>query len=72
MTLPPQKLGDQGQRYAVWTRGYPQDGDKAIQFSDSYDTACSLADNWVRAPGCVKSWVIDREDNYTEVWGAYP
>lgn len=72
MTLPPEKLGDQGQRYWVVAEGYPQKGSNDVGYSEKYETACALADAIVQAPGCVKAQVVDREDHNEVVWEPRP
>lgn len=63
MTLPPERIGDKGQRYEVHATGYPKDGTNTIGWSASLKGAEQLAAGIALAPGCTSTEIFDRTDN---------
>lgn len=60
MTLPPEKLGDKGQRYEVRAIGYPEDGENVIGWATTRAAAAHMAASIGLAPECKSASVVDR------------
>lgn len=65
MTLPPEKIGDKGQRYEVHCIGYGGPGDRVVGWSDNLDGAEKMARAIMLAPSCTGAHVLDRETRVT-------
>jgi hypothetical protein len=63
MTLPPERIGDKGQRYEVRATGYPKAGENVIGWSATKEGAKQMADAIRHAPSCTSTTVYDRELN---------
>ena len=62
MTLPPERIGDKGQRYVVHyhTRSEGLGVDKVLGYSNDLDGADRMMRAWLSAPDVVDVWVEDR------------
>lgn len=63
MTLPPERIGDGGQRYVVQTSGWPKadiQGWQNAAYSATYGGALQLTDVFMDCPGCKGTQIIDR------------
>lgn len=68
MTLPPDKIGDKGQRYEISCFGYPfADRDNVIGWCDDLDGVKTLMRAGSLAPGASSMSVRDRW-NQTSEW----
>lgn len=63
MTLPPERIGDKGQRYVVECKGYPKDGWHPIAYTNSRKDAERMAEGILKAPTAEDSRIIDREQS---------
>lgn len=73
MTLPPEKIGDKGQRYELRATGYPKDEESVIGWSPDKDGAYELGLAISQAPGCTSIRVVDRtgaEPDFVRYFGA--
>lgn len=64
MTLPPEKLGDKGQRWIVELLGYPRDDTDEWQpaaYVTTEEAALEVARLFLECPGCVNARARDRE-----------
>jgi len=61
VTLQASQIGDQGQRFEVHCRGYPEDGDQVIGWATTLDRAEAMAASIRLAPRAISGWVVDRE-----------
>lgn len=59
MTLPPERIGDKGQRYEA--RYEDPDGEHVIGWGNSAAGAQTLADAMKLRPSTIRAWVVDRE-----------
>lgn len=62
MTLRPEQLGDQGQRYQIEAEGYPADGWQVVGWANDYGAAVRLANGIYTAPSCTLTAIRDRHD----------
>lgn len=62
MTLPKSRIGDKGQRFELWTFGYPENGWSIIGWSDDRFRMTRWASSMLVAPGCLGVFVHDRTD----------
>lgn len=62
MTLPPEKIGDKGQRFTVELKGYPKPGWQEVAFSDCKDSARRLGKSMMLAPSATAYRVVDRDE----------
>lgn len=63
MTLPPEKIGDQGQRYVIKATGYPdpdREGWQDIGYSDSKASAVAMMRRLAQIPSVGRVWIKDR------------
>ena len=63
MTLQPNQLGDQGQRYEVRYIEGEDDETKPVPvlgWSDDLERAQRMATNWELRPSVTAAWVVDR------------
>lgn len=70
MTLPPEKLGDQGQRYVVQTTGYPDPEKKGWQdigFTNSRDDALAMMRGIAQAPSVGHVQIVDRQPDVLKI-----
>lgn len=67
MTLPPEKIGDKGQRYVVWCRGYPGQGWNRVAYTDDFQRGDDMGRTMLTAPGCQAYQVEDRQALNTSV-----
>jgi len=63
MTLPPQRIGDKGQRYEIRFR---KDSDalgtqRVLGWSAKWRGAREMRDAWWDAPDVAEVWIVDRE-----------
>lgn len=63
MTLPPERIGDKGQRYEVRATGYPKAEESVIGWSADLDGAEKMADAIGCAPSCTSTLIFDRQEN---------
>lgn len=63
MTLPPERLGDKGQRYEVRASGWPRDGESVVGWSADIGGAERMAAAARMAPSCTGTVVLDRRQN---------
>ncbi len=57
MTLPPERIGDKGQRYEVNSLGrYGRVG-----WSPTLKGAREMRDAILTAPSCTEAWIVDRD-----------
>lgn len=61
MTLPPEKLGDKGQRYVVKTSGWPTEQLSPVAYTDIREQALSMLRIISRRPSYTGGHVLDRE-----------
>ncbi len=61
MTLPPERIGDKGQRYEVRACDYPNPGWCVVGWTNDADRANRMADAIKLAPSCTDTRVVDRE-----------
>ena len=62
MTLPPEKIGDKGQRYEVRYRdvGEMVVAPKTLGWSSTREGARKMVKAWKKRPECLRVWFIDR------------
>ena len=60
MTLPPNRIGDKGQRFQVDCLDYPNEGWNVIGWSNDLEGAGQMADAIQLAPTAQESRIIDR------------
>lgn len=62
MTLPPDRLGDWGQRFMVLTKNYPNKTERwqRAGFASRREVAQQMAEAFKLAPGCDDAKVVDR------------
>mgnify|MGYP000063484396 CR=1 FL=1 len=62
MTLPPDRIGDKGQRFLIQTQDWPKErgGWQNAAYTNSRSAAESMRDNFLLAPGCHDARIIDR------------
>ena len=65
MTLPPEKIGDKGQRYVVKARSKTTGGWETIGYTPHADGG-SLAEGVKLHPGYDKVWLIDRGEHWPD------
>jgi len=61
MTLPPNRVGDRGQRFEVRVDGDPKSGDNVIGWANDRDSAARMGIAALKAPSAAKAHVVDRE-----------
>ena len=61
MTLPPEKVGDKGQRFVARICGYPKPGWNDVGYADTQEAAYELCLALMKAPSAQDFEVIDRE-----------
>jgi hypothetical protein len=61
MTLPPEQIGDKGQRFVVEIKDYPNEGWQVCAYSDTYEGAKHFGETLVKAPTATDHRIIDRE-----------
>ena len=62
MTLPPNKIGDRGQRYEVrYVLHADLDTIRVLGWTDSQDEAFKMADTFMLAPYVERAWTHDRQ-----------
>ncbi|EFO32480.1 hypothetical protein TRICHSKD4_2279 [Roseibium sp. TrichSKD4] len=61
MTLPPERLGDKGQRYEVHCVGYPERADNIIGWTGTREGAIELGLSTLKAPSASIVYTLDRE-----------
>jgi hypothetical protein len=61
MTLPPEKIGDKGQRFKIRSFGYPKQGWNDIGYSATRADADRISSALMTNPSCTMTMVIDRE-----------
>jgi hypothetical protein len=72
MTLPPQKIGDKGQRYQVkYAENVDHPEDATLGYSDTKEGAERMAAAWRAHPSKPYVWIVDRQAPITNV-AAYP
>lgn len=67
MTLPPERIGDKGQRYEVQVEGYPNDGWNVIGWTDDEEGSRKMGVAMRTAPGALGYRVRDRQEE-AYVW----
>ena len=61
MTLPPDRIGDNGQRYQIKTSSAMDVEDEAILgYADTREAAERMAKAWASRPSKPYTWVVDR------------
>lgn len=63
MTLPPHKIGDNGQRYEVRYLERGLDYHKVVGWSGDLVGASKMRDAWKQHPSSERVWVYDRTEN---------
>jgi hypothetical protein len=58
MTLPPEKIGDKGQRYVLLLEGYPKPGWNEVAYSSLYSHLSKSS--LLNAPGVISHKIVDR------------
>lgn len=62
MTLPPEKIGDKGQRYAVkYKGGRESQPERTLGYSPTKEGAEAMAAAWTSHPEEYDVWIVDRE-----------
>ncbi len=61
MTLPPEKIGDKGQRYLIRIKGYLGPGWHDAGYSNDHDGAVRLGEALLQAPSATEYEVVDRQ-----------
>lgn len=63
MTLSPDRIGDKGQRYVLYVKGWPAEGGNNIAYGDDkwrlFDKGHSLL---TTHPRVTEAWVVDRKE----------
>ena len=62
MTLPPEKIGDKGQRYEVRATGWPKKEKSIVGWSNDLEGAERMAGGARKAPGCTSTEIYDRQE----------
>ena len=62
MTLPPERIGDKGQRYEVRATGYPKPRKSVIGWFDDLGRARRMAAAIAKAPVCTGTEIFDRTE----------
>jgi hypothetical protein len=73
MTLPPEKIGDKGQRYELRMTGYPKDEESVIGWGNDKAGLTEVGVSLGKAPGATSMRVVDRtgaEPDFTRYFGA--
>jgi hypothetical protein len=63
MTLPPERIGDKGQRYEVRALGWPKDCWSTVGWVEDIEQAKALIHAISSAPGFDQAEICDREEN---------
>lgn len=67
MTLPPERLGDKGQRYMLEAEGYPKPGWQPIAYSHTMNGMEEAKTSILLAPNCTDARIIDRGEDW-QIW----
>lgn len=67
MTLPPERIGDKGQRYQIKYISAQDDmeDDRTLGYSTTLSGAEQMADAWRRHPEKYFVWIVDRNASVT-------
>lgn len=67
MTLPPEKIGDKGQRFQIKFRAPDDgsDGDHCLGYAGTSNGAERMAEAWRKHPRGYLVWVVDRDADAT-------
>jgi hypothetical protein len=63
VTLPPERIGDKGQRYEVRATGYPKKEESVIGWHPDLDGAARMARAIRSHPCCTSTVIWDRHQN---------
>lgn len=64
MSLPPEKIGDAGQRFMIQATGWPYVGvETTIGYSGDVAGAEALARALLDFPSCTRTHIVDRQTN---------
>ncbi|MCR6673256.1 hypothetical protein [Devosia ginsengisoli] len=63
MTLPPERIGDKGQRFALYATGWPKDGANEIAYGDDKWKLADMGYALLARPGVGEAWLLDRRTN---------